>query len=84
MDPYPSREAVSCAAAQEFPNILWNLKVNYRVYKSPPLGSILISRIMALGSSQPPKNEYQESSLEGKRRPARKADNLTAIREPIV
>jgi hypothetical protein len=30
------------------------------------------------------RNEYQESSWGGKGRPARKADNLTAICEPIV
>jgi hypothetical protein len=30
------------------------------------------------------RNEYQESSLGGKKRPARRADNLTAIFEPIV
>jgi hypothetical protein len=40
---------------------------------------------MALGSTQPlTEIEYQESSLGGKWRPARKADNLTAICEPIV
>jgi hypothetical protein len=39
---------------------------------------------MALGSTQSlNRNKYQESS-EGKRWPARKADNLTAICEPIV
>jgi hypothetical protein len=30
------------------------------------------------------RNEYQEPSWGGKGRPARKADNLTAICEPIV
>jgi hypothetical protein len=43
------------------------------------------SHTMALGSTQPRnRNEYQEDSWGGKARPARKADNLTAIYEPIV
>jgi hypothetical protein len=33
----PSWEAARCAAAQQFHNISWNLKVHYRVHKSPLL-----------------------------------------------
>jgi hypothetical protein len=39
---------------------------------------------MALRSTASNRNEYQEDSWGGKPRPARKADNLAAICEPIV
>jgi hypothetical protein len=42
------------------------------------------SRTMALSSTQPPREMNTRNLPGGKRRPASKADNLTAIGEPIA
>jgi hypothetical protein len=47
----PSRVAASCAATSELPSILWNLKIPYRVHKSPPLVPSL-NKINAVQTTQ--------------------------------
>jgi len=52
MEHIPFREAKSFSANQEFPRILWNPKVHYRIHKRPPPFPIL-SQLNAVCKSSP-------------------------------
>jgi hypothetical protein len=72
----PFLRAANCAATQELPSILWNMKVHYRAHKSPPLVPVLsyINSILSIPSYlskihfnivRPPTSWYQYLQLQG-------------------
>jgi hypothetical protein len=59
MELSPSRDAASCAATQQLPGILWNLKVEYHVDMSPSQVPILsqtnpLSLSLSISEYHPP------------------------------
>jgi hypothetical protein len=53
LESIPSWEANSRPSAQEFPNLLWNPKVHYRVCERPPLGLSRARWIQSIPSHPP-------------------------------